>query len=412
MNVSEEKPTIALMYLGAFAPDQQEYQNSATSTAGDLFQKNFLTALAGSTLPSPTVHAYIPVPSFPKAKKLFFGKKKHQLSNGLAVTSLSHINFGAFKILTLGLSAAWRTFVWAIKNRKADRRVVICYNLTAPPAWPISLVSKIIQLDLVPFIGDIYVPGEVVKDTLLRRIEFNGQKRLIPKVDGLLIANQAIVDDFAPNRHSLLLEGGVMESLVHRFENHPREQDTTFHVVFAGQLSVLNGVTLLLDALNLLEMPNLRVSILGGGEFANVAKEAAEKDPRITYCGLRPHEDVLKHYEQADLLLNLRRTDFQTQRYVFPSKVVECLATGRPLLTTCTGHVEKEFGDMVFLLRDESPLALAEAIRSLSKMTKQNREMVGTKAQRHVMEHKTWEGNVRRLENYLDQNVFTQQRVA
>jgi glycosyltransferase involved in cell wall biosynthesis len=412
MKATQEKPTIALLYLGAFSPEQSDFQNAATSTAGDLFQMNFLTALAGSTMPTPTVHAYFPVQSFPRAKKLFFGKKTVQLKNGLEVSSLTHINLGALKIATLGISAALRTFTWAIKNRKADRRVVICYNLTAPPAWPISFVSKIIQLDLVPFIGDIYVPGEVVKDTLLRRIEFNGQKRLIPKVDGLLIANQAIVDDFAPNRHSLLLEGGVMESLVHRFENFPRKMDDSFHVVFAGQLSVLNGITLLLDAMKLIEASDIKVSILGGGEFAAKVKEAADADPRITYHGLCNHEEVLKVYEQADLLLNLRRTDYQTHRYVFPSKVVECLATGRPLLTTCTGHVEKEFGDLVFLLRDESPLALAETIKDLAQMSKEERLAVGTKAKDHVLEHKTWEGHVCRIQDYLNENVFQTKEAA
>lgn len=412
MKNSEAKPSIALLYLGAFAPTNSEFQNAATSTAGDLFQMNFLTALTSSTMPNPTVHAYFPVQSFPKSKKLFFGKQETQLKNGLKVHSLSHINFGALKIATLGISAALRTFAWAVRNRKVDRRVVICYNLTAPPAWPISLVSKIIQLDLVPFIGDIYVPGEVVKDTFLRRIEFNGQKRLIPKVDGLLIANQAIVEDFAPNRHSLLLEGGVMESLVRRFENHPRTSVKGFHIVYAGQLSILNGVTLLLDAMKLLDEPDIKVSILGGGEYASKVQEAAEQDSRITYLGLCNHEEVLRTYEQADLLVNLRRTDYQTHRYVFPSKVVECLATGRPLLTTCTGHIEKEFGDLVFLLRDESPLALAEAIRKLAKMTKEERESVGAKAKNHVLEHKTWEGHVCRIQNYLDQNVFSSKEAA
>lgn len=412
MNQSQPKPSIALLYLGAFAPQGSEFRNAATSTAGDIFQENFLTALAGSNFPTPEVHAYFPVQSFPRTKKLFFGAIKAKMSNGLTVRSLSHINLGALKIATLGLSAAWRTFTWAVKNRKADRRVVICYNLTAPPAWPISFLSKIIQLDLVPFIGDIYVPGEVVKDTFLRRVEFNGQKRLIPKADGLLIANQAIVQDFAPNRHSLLLEGGVMESLVRRFESHPRKFDESFHVVYAGQLSVLNGVTLLLDALKLIDMPNLKVTIMGGGEFAATVKEAAQHDSRITFRGLCDHEQVLETYEQADLLVNLRRTDYQTHRYVFPSKVVECLATGRPLLTTCTGHVEGEFGDLVYMLKDESPIALAEAIKTIASHSKAERESVGARAKNHVLENKTWEGHIVRLENYLDENVFCKKVAA
>jgi glycosyltransferase involved in cell wall biosynthesis len=411
MKASNENSNLALLYLGAFAPEGNQFSNSATSTAADLFQMNFLRALVGSSLPTPEVHAYFPVPSFPKSKKLFFGKRI-TTRTGIEITSLSHLNFGAIKIVTLGISAALRTLSWALKNRKAKRRVVICYNLTAPPVWPISIVSRLLNLDLVPFIGDIYVPGEVVKDTFLRRIEFAGQKRMIPKVEGLLIANQAIVDDFAPDRHSLLMEGGVMDSLVCRFEERPRIVDDSFHLVYAGQLSVLNGVTLLLDALKQINLKNLKVSILGGGEYAERVKEAVEQDDRITYHGLLPHEEVLALYEQADLLVNLRRTNYQTHRYVFPSKVVECLATGRPLLSTCTGHVEKEFRDLVFMLRSETPEGLAEAIKELASMPKSEREEVGKRARDHVRENKTWEGHARRLEKYLNEFVFASKEAA
>jgi glycosyltransferase involved in cell wall biosynthesis len=412
MKASNENSNLALLYLGAFAPEGNQFSNSATSTAADLFQMNFLRALVGSSLPTPEVHAYFPVPSFPKSKKLFFGKRRITTRTGIEITSLSHLNFGAIKIVTLGISAALRTLSWALKNRKAKRRVVICYNLTAPPVWPISIVSRLLNLDLVPFIGDIYVPGEVVKDTFLRRIEFAGQKRMIPKVEGLLIANQAIVDDFAPDRHSLLMEGGVMDSLVCRFEERPRIVDDSFHLVYAGQLSVLNGVTLLLDALKQINLKNLKVSILGGGEYAERVKEAVEQDDRITYHGLLPHEEVLALYEQADLLVNLRRTNYQTHRYVFPSKVVECLATGRPLLSTCTGHVEKEFRDLVFMLRSETPEGLAEAIKELASMPKSEREEVGKRARDHVRENKTWEGHARRLEKYLNEFVFASKEAA
>ena len=412
MSESHKERNMALLYLGAFAPDRGKFGSAATSAAGDLFQLNFLTALTKSHLPNPTVFSYFPVPSFPREKLFFLRSSSATLDNGLEVRSLSHINLGAIKIATLGISAAWRTLIWAWQNRHAGRRVVICYNLTAPPAWPIKIVCRWMKLDLVPFIGDIYVPGEVVKDTFFRRLEFAGQKRLIPLVDGLLVANQSIVEDFAPNRHSLLVEGGVMESLVERFEKVERKDDKSFHIVFAGQLSVLNGVTLLLDAIKILDMHELRVTILGAGQFSDAVQAAADQDSRIRFKGLCSHEEVLHAYEQADLLVNLRRTEYQTHRYVFPSKVVECLATGRPLLTTCTGHVEKEFSDFVFKLREESASALADEIRKIAALPREDRDALGRKAQTYIREHKTWEGHTLRLETYLNEHVFVRQEAA
>lgn len=203
-----------------------------------------------------------------------------------------------------------------------------------------------------------------------------------------------------------------MEALVHRFEANPRQPEKDFHLVYAGQLSVLNGVTLLLEALKHISNPKLKVTILGGGEFASQVEEAAQHDSRIQFLGLRPHDEVLKIYEQADLLVNLRRTDYQTHRYVFPSKVVECLATGRPLLSTCTGHVESEFQDLVFPLRHEEPEALARAIEELTEMPREQREAVGVRARNYVLENKTWEGHARRFQDYLEQVVFHQKEAA
>ena len=79
MKNSAERPQYAFLYLGAFAPMGSGLQNSATSTAGDLFQTNFLSALTTSDLPSPEVHAYVPVASFPKNRKLFFFGTKTSL---------------------------------------------------------------------------------------------------------------------------------------------------------------------------------------------------------------------------------------------------------------------------------------------------------------------------------------------
>jgi glycosyltransferase involved in cell wall biosynthesis len=404
-----KSPDLALLYFGAFAPDRPEYQNPAVSVAGNLFQRNFLAALAESDLPNPEIHSYFPVVSFPRSRKLFCGSRTERLDGGLSVRSLPHVNLGALKILSLGAACFWRALAWGLKNRRASERVVLAYNLTAPPAWPIALACRMLKMRFVPFIGDIYVPGEVVKDTLLRRIEFASQKSVLPEADGLLIANQAILDDFAPDRRALLVEGGVDRAFLERFRQAKRLSDGCFRIVFAGQLSELNGVTLLLEALRLNRDPNLRATILGGGAYEADVRAAAEADPRIEFLGRVPHERVLVAYENADLVLNLRRTHFRTQRYVFPSKVVECLATGRPLLSTGTGHMQSEFGDFVFLLEEETPEALAEMLRDLAAVPAQERESVGRRAQEYAAKHKTWDAHARKLGEYLEDHVFTKE---
>ncbi len=393
----------ALSYFGAFAPDRPEYQNPATSTAGNLFQLNFLHAMKNSNLPSPEVFSYLPMPSFPKHKRIFCRCGRDRLSDGMTVKFLPFINLGPIKIITLGVACFLQVWAWAWRNRRAERRIVIAYNLNAPPAWPIWIACKLTKSEFVPFIGDIYVPGEVIADSWIRRLEYKAQKKMIPKVDGLLVANRAIVQDFAPGRDALLIEGGVPESFLGQFGAIKIASEDLFHVVFAGQISELNGVRLLLDAIAKIKSSRFRFTIAGSGPLRALVKEAAKADPRISFAGLLSHCDLIQVYRRADLVLSLRRTDNQTHRYVFPSKVVECLATGVPLLTTMTGHVESEFKEFSILLSEETAQALTAKLEEVAQWPCEKLAAIGTKAQAYVRQNRTWESNIIRLEAYLQE---------
>lgn len=399
-----KKNSTSIAYFGAFAPDRPDYQTPAYSTAGNLFQLNFLAALRRSRLPMPEVFSYLPMPSFPRYRKLFFRGGRDRLADGTGVRFLPFLNLGPLKIATLGIASFFQALGWAWRNRRAERRIVIAYNLNAPPGWPLWLACRISRCEFVPFIGDILVPGEVIANSWLRRLEFDTQRRIIPKVDGLLVANHAIVEDFANGRESLLIEGGVPESFLRKFERPVEESSSTFRIVFAGQLSSLNGVELLLSAIAKIPDQNIRFTIAGSGPLHDEVKAAAMRDPRIFFAGLLPHRELLDIYCETDLVLSLRRTDNQTHRYVFPSKVVECLATGVPLLTTCTGHAEREFGEFTILLPDETPEALAAKIQEVIRWPRSKRIELGQLAQTYVRENRTWESNIVRLEAYLESN--------
>ncbi|HXH61705.1 MAG TPA: glycosyltransferase [Fimbriimonadaceae bacterium] len=404
------RPEIDILFIGAFAPDTPGHQNSATSRAAVLFQTGFLKAIAQSGLPNPTVRTYFPVPSFPKSRTLIHIPQEATVE-GIAVRSLAHVNLGPLKVLTLGFSAAFAALKWGL-SRKDKRRIVVTYNLNAPPAFLLVPVCRLLKMEFVPFIGDIYVPGDFVPDSLSRRFEFALQKWAIPRTDGLIVCNRSIIDDFAPARRHMLVEGGVPRSFVERFRYQDQVGSKGFNAVFAGQLSELNGVGLLLGAVRACDVPGLRVTVMGSGALEDDVRSAAEEDPRIVYLGPVPYEEVLEHYRRADLLLNLRDTSFTTHRYVFPSKVVECLATGVPLLTTNTGHVESEFGDFVFILEQETPSCLASTLSFIASLPRESRLEIALRAQEYVLENKTWEAHARSLKDYLEDGAETAQEAA
>ena len=121
----------------------------------------------------------------------------------------------------------------------------------------------------------------------------------------------------------------------------------------AGGLEVANGVLELLEAFSLIRSNKYRLRIAGMGPLEHEVREAAEKDQRIEYCGFLPFDKVLDLYDSADVLINMRLTKTLNTKYFFPSKLMEYLTSGVPVITTCTGQTEDEFRDFVFLLKDE-----------------------------------------------------------
>ena len=92
-------------------------------------------------------------------------------------------------------------------------------------------------------------------------------------------------------------------------------------------------------------------------------------------------------------------------RYFFPSKVLEYLASGRPVISTCTGHVEEEFGPFTFLLREETPEALSAAIEDVERLGHDARSRTGAMARDYVMANKTWSVQGRRVARFIESLV-------
>jgi glycosyltransferase involved in cell wall biosynthesis len=238
------------------------------------------------------------------------------------------------------------------------------------------------------------------------------QNWLIPQFDGHTVASQAIADDFLKRRDCMRLEGGVSAELIARGRGptgHAKRESPdqgTFEIVAAGQLSETNGVPMLLRAFSLLEGSGFRLRIAGSGPLDEEVLRAAEADSRIEFLGRLPFEQVLELYDSADLLINLRMTQSRNTRYFFPSKMMEYLASGVPVLSTCTGHVEEEFGDFTYLLKEETPEALAEMLRRIANIPEQTRRDRAERAREYMHLQKTWTAQARKLLSYIRSSVL------
>ena len=131
--------------------------------------------------------------------------------------------------------------------------------------------------------------------------------------------------------------------------------------MYAGGISALYGLKNLVEGFLLADLPDTQLHIYGQGDYVEELQRI--EDPRVCYGGMLLSSEVVEKERQATLMVNPRPTDQEYVKYSFPSKTMEYMAAGTPLLTTVLPGMPKEYYPYVYFIREETPEGIAEALR-------------------------------------------------
>jgi len=392
---------IAVAFVGAVVPDSSQYRSAAFNRAGNSFQTKLIQGLARSGLPDVEVFSVRPVPSYPKSPVIWFAGGRDRLDDRIILRLLPFLNLTPIKQVMIGLDVVFTLLSWAWRKRK-QKRIVLTYNLSVPPAALTLFAARLVRAKAVVSVNDVNVPGETVPNTLLFRLDFAVQRWLMPRFDGHLVVADRIARDFFPGRRYVRIEGGVDREFL---ESTERGDAGSAHsplvLAFAGTLNEVNGVRLILGAMQRLRDNNLHLRIAGGGPLEEMVRDAARQDPRIDFMGMLDTAALADFYKHADVLLNIRLTTAVDTRYFFPSKLIEYLGSGVPTVTTRVAHADSEFAGLVYLLGEESPQGLADLLNNVASLQAEERWELGRLARTYVTTYKTWEVQSAKAAEYL-----------
>ena len=305
------------------------------SMAGYLATSNMLESLTAAGADVSLILSFFPMPAWPRARVLVARGGSETLEDGSPVVRLGYPNVTPLKQIWLGLSTAVVLMRWGFVHRRDSRRAILCYNLSVPPGYIVWIASRITHSRMVAIVYDMDLPGITVPDSIWHRLDFAQTKALMPRLDAIIGITEWIARDFAPDVPSICVPGGISDSLANRFSaDDCRTRSSLPRVVFAGRLSTSNGIGLLLDALAAEPDMNVRLQLIGDGPLLARARSMSQTDVRLEVVGGLPHEAVLSAYATADAIVCLRLQETLRTPYLFPSKLIEAMAVGLPLICT------------------------------------------------------------------------------
>ena len=315
--------------------------------------------------------------------------------------SVGFVKIFALRNLTreLALRRALQRFFREMGDPSQARLLVFVYAMHGPFLQQLALIKRhcpdahvcLVVPDLPEHMRDPGNSTAVVK--VLKRIDMRRNRACLTHVDTyvLISTHQAEVLGLVDGRY-LVVEGMVdpdERTPVRVGPDRDARRGGCFTVVYTGRLDRRYGVLDLVESLEYLGDRDIRLALCGDGDSVGAVAAASRRDPRIVYAGQVSREEAVAWQRRADVLVNPRPGVADFTRYSFPSKILEYLDAGKPVLAHPSDGTPAEYDEHLVYISAPGPEALARAIERVMAMPEDERREMGARARRFVRDEKS-----------------------
>lgn len=334
-------------------------------------------------------HKYIyissrPVSDYPLYPRKIIKDKKWDVDlndDSICIQEIPFLNFSILKVITRFISS----FYYGIKNfhRVKNKGGVIVYSVHLPYMITGLLISKLYGVE---FIGIWTDPPSISHSTdsklksFLRKFELSISKIIMKKVSKVIVLTKYLAEDFAPNKHYLVVEGIIDHNeIATELKDSDNNQDL-IKIVYTGSLEKRYGIDSLIKGFMSLEGEYVALELFGRGDYESELLEICKKDRRIRYGGFVNNDHILEIQRKADFLINTRSADDEYVRYSFPSKTLEYMISGTPVITTMLPGIPEEYKEFIIELENNDPRTISNTLKKAINLTPLERQTIGENA--------------------------------
>lgn len=350
-----------ILFCGTMVPEEIEYQVRDISAAGNRFQNNMIRNLKemgheiicctylGMDIPEEVGRAL-------RQREAAAGQERYVQKNGKLLHSILEYRRAARKAMD-------------------DTETVICYNITYAwlqlPVWAKKKKNKNIVI-----LAD-YSERESYGNPLMKFYAWI-QRQSMRRFDTVIGLSPNIRRKLRKEQHFILMEGGIDRALLETFRYRPHREGQPTVFLYAGLLSRVTGVDILLEAMRRIKRQEIRLIITGKGDLEDKVRQAAAEDERILFRGHLSYEEYVEQLQEADILVNPRNMELPENQNNFPSKIMDYLASGKPIISTRFAGWERFQENILFCDCDARALGVCME-RALDKPADENAVFVSNR---------------------------------
>lgn len=378
--------------------------SKGVQTAADVLQWAYVSGLQADPEIGLTVTSSPFIGAFPRlSRSLVVRTRAFDLGSPGSHKVVGFVNLPIFKHFwrAVGLSKASKS--WA--HKVGGTGLAIGYSMTLPVVYGLAATKRcfprvrtvLIVPDLPSEMNTGDARGRVYE--ILKSVDQMIMRKHLELIDGFVVLTEHMTSQFPVDRPSLVIEGiyppedntvkawidvpsvlGIAEPL--------RDLDL---IVYAGALNTRYGVINLCRAFMKLPSKRLRLVLCGEGDASHEVDELRSQDPRILATGRIARHEVLAIERAAAILVNPRPGTENFTKYSFPSKTLEYMQAGRPIVCFHLPGIPRDYDPYLSYVHEEhgDEEGLERAIMSVMELTAEERSALGRRAKEFAKNQKS-----------------------
>lgn len=327
-----------------------------------------------------------------------------QADEGLTYNYVKFFNIPLLKDLCVFLSTFWKVFSFGLLSKR--EKAVICDVLAISMNLGAVLAAKLTGIRVVGVVTDM--PGLMVNLSSNKgRIPLHS--RIISTINRSYLSSYThyvflteqmnnVINQH--NRPYIVMEALCDNTLFNETDCSSKEKPRM--VMYAGGLHEKYGLKMLVEGFRKLKRDDIKLVLYGSGPYVDELLQVVKDDVRLEYRGLAPNEEVMREQLKATLLVNPRPTSEEFTQYSFPSKNMEYMSSGTPLLTTKLPGMPKDYNPYVYLFDEESVEGYARTLDKILSLSPEELSDKGVKAKQFVLENKNYVIQAKRILNLIE----------
>lgn len=311
-----------------------------------------------------------------------------ETENGITYQYAPFINLPGLKHICVFIYMFFWVLFWGVGNRKD--KAIVCDVLSISSNLGALLASKIIGVKSVGVMTDM--PGLMVeadgKTSSGKSIYTRFNLSYISLYTHYVFLTGQMNEPINIHRRPYIVMEALCDTNISEERVYGSQKVSPRVVMYAGGLYEKYGLEILVNAFRKADILDAILVLYGSGSYVEKLVEISKEDPRIEYRGIAPNETVVQAELEATLLVNPRPTNEEFTQYSFPSKNMEYMVSGTPVLTTRLPGMPAEYHDYVYLFDEESEDGYARALAEVLSKSEQELKDKGYSARRWVLENK------------------------